>query len=131
MADHARLQVFSTGHPQGATELARQPAGHSDVVRVQVRAEDAGQRASCQRPLWRDQGAPEGLGLLRVHARIEQRPAPTIAHRPDVDVRQGRRQGKANPQDAGRDPVRLPGSWGASTWKLERRDARARHGRLS
>ena len=47
---HAAGEVLEARHPQAAVKLSRQPPGHAHVVRMHVRADDAGHGASGHRP---------------------------------------------------------------------------------
>jgi hypothetical protein len=85
---------------------ACQPAGHADVVRVHVSADDALDRPRAQgsgkRPL------PVGSGVVGLHAGVDERPTLLIRERPDVDVGEtGHGQPHAQPHDPGSDLERF------------------------
>lgn len=75
-------QVFEPCHPQPAAELAREPAGHADMVRVHVGAQDARDaralRSGGQRAVGSDQLAPGSERLGRLGAGIDDGPAVTV-----------------------------------------------------
>ena len=70
---HAAGQVLEPRHPQAHAELARQPAGHADVVGVHVGDEHARQRPLVGRV--GEQLAPDRDGFLGANAGVHDRPA--------------------------------------------------------
>jgi hypothetical protein len=104
---HAAVQVLQPRHPQPAVELAREPPGHADVVRMHVGAKDPGQR-----PLLGGGGkefAPGSQGLISAHPGVHHGPALVVLKAPDVDVVERDRQGHAHPDHARCDLLHLAG----------------------
>ncbi len=98
---HAALQIFQPGHPQAALELAGDPAGQADVIGMQVRHEQPGDRRAAQRA--REHLSPGLRGLVGLHAGVDERPAIAIADGPDVDEGQRSAKRHAHPKNARRD----------------------------
>ena len=75
-----------------------------------MRHQDARERPPAQRPV--EQRIPGGARRRVVEPGIEHRPAGTVLDQIDVDVVEPERKREADPQDAGRDLDRRPGSGG-------------------
>ena len=99
--EHAAVQVLHTGHPQAAFELAREPAGHADVVRVHVGGKHPGQGALVIAA--GKQRAPGGQRLIGAHPGVDHGPAVFVRQAPDVDVVERHGQRHAHPDYTGRD----------------------------
>ena len=110
----AAAQVLQPRHPQANAELARQPAGHADMVGMHVGDEHARQRALVGRV--REQLAPDEHRLLVAHAGVDDGPPLAIVERPQVDVIQRIGQRHPDPVHAWRHLEGLP-AWG---WSFER-----------
>ncbi|CAM3411640.1 hypothetical protein CUTA107171_26345 [Cupriavidus taiwanensis] len=100
--EHAAHQVFEPGHPELAVELAGEPSGHADVVRMHMRHEQAGQ-AAFQRAATGKQRAPGLRGFRGLQAGIDRGPAAAVADGPQVDMVEPQRHRHAQPQYAGCD----------------------------
>ncbi len=98
--EHPAHQVLKPGNPQAAVELARDPAGHADVVGVHVGDEHPGHPLAVQR-LGEDVAPGGGRGGV-LHAGVDNGPAIAILERPDVDVGQRTAQRHAHPFHAWR-----------------------------
>ncbi len=92
---------LQAGDPEPALELAREPAGLADVVRMHVGDEHARHRPAAQRPFQRC--PPGGLRLGAADPGVDDRPPVTVLDRPGVDEGQRPAERHAEPADARRD----------------------------
>jgi hypothetical protein len=85
--------------PEFDVELAREPPGHADMVRMHVRGDDPLGFARAEVIV--QQALPGCKRLCVLHAGINQRPAIAVTQSPQVDVLQRERQRHANPHHTG------------------------------
>ena len=100
-------QELRGGHPHRPVEACREPRGVADVIRVVVRHHDAGGSPAAQRR--REMARPQIPGRRVAVAAVDERNTVALAHQPEVDVVERKRQRHADPADAGRDLDRLAG----------------------
>ena len=94
-------EVGSLSRQHRGTEFLAEPAGETDVIRVEMRDNDARDRPASERT--RDQRLPGRTSVVVVEASVDDGPAVTIVDEVDVDVVQPEGKRDTGPENTGHD----------------------------
>ena len=122
--DIDRAEIGRLAGIERHVEALAQPAGEADMVRVEMRDDDLGQRSAAQHA--GEQLLPDLPARRRVDAGVERGKAALVLDQTEIDVVEAERQRQPRPQDAVGDLDRR-----AEGWRLGVRVTQARSGRAA